>query len=31
MRLYLIYPLGMTDIAMENPLYMEVYSWEHHP
>ena len=24
------YHLVMTNIAMENPLEMEVYSWEHH-
>ena len=25
-----LYPLVMTNIAMENPLEMEVYSWENH-
>ena len=25
-----VYPLVMTNIAMENPLSMEVYSWENH-
>ena len=25
-----IYTLWLFNIAMENPLYMEVYSWENH-
>ena len=30
MLIYVIYHLVMTNIAMENPLSMEVSSWEKH-
>ena len=28
--MYNDYTIWLFNIAMENPLYMEVYSWENH-